>query len=106
MESSLTAREIDEWWLFDQIVGLPAKRDDIRAGVIAATLVNVQPRKKGTKRQAKQPGDFFPSLRPEPNRTSGSIDIKQKLLASWGGFVRKAADVNNSESGSDAGAGR
>lgn len=100
MRAALPARWIDEWLIYDQAYGLPDKRDDIRAGVIAATIVNVQPVRKGRTRKAKYPQDFFLSLRPESNRDpSSSTDLKSKLVAAWGPNIRKAADVNNSESG-------
>lgn len=65
----ISSRELTEWMLYDHIEGLPDKRHDVRAGTIAATIVNVQPRRKGAKRKALSPLDFFPSLKPQRSST-------------------------------------
>lgn len=83
MEQALTAREIDEWFIYDAMFGLPDKRDDIRAGTIAASLYNVQPKKRGTNRKRITALDFFPSLQPE-KRQSSSVDLQTKWAAAMG----------------------
>lgn len=54
-----------EWQIVDAIHGLPDRRTDNAAGAIAATMVNIAPRKKGSQRKQLQPDDFFKWLKPQ-----------------------------------------
>ena len=57
LAATLTVREFMEWRWYDALEGLPDRRADWRAGMIASTLANVH-RKKGAK--PFTPRDFMP----------------------------------------------
>lgn len=57
LETHMEARELQEWMAFFTMEPWGSVRDDYRAGVISATLVNVNGGKKGKK--AATPKDFF-----------------------------------------------
>jgi hypothetical protein len=69
------------------------KRDDYRAGIVAATLANIY-----LKRGAAPfgPGDFFPSLKePEPELTEEQqIESFKALMAGWPGATIEDAGSN------------
>ena len=95
MREELPARVIDKWRGYDAIEGLPDLREDIRAGILASLIFNTAPHKKGTKRRG--PGDFFPSLKPEPKKpTDGDTGsstqaerLMEKARAAFGPMLQK-----------------
>jgi len=69
------------------------KRADLRAGVVAATLVNVN-LKRGARQ--RRPADFFPSLQRDRKRPRGAqtparqlVMLKAITLAAGGRIVRR-----------------
>ena len=107
MLNQIDARELTEWEIFDQSHGLPDKRADIAAGAIAATMVNIQPRKKGVKRKPLGPADFFPWLKPQKvvNTSSGipgpSLEHLNAVMLAAGGKPKVSPDEYDSEPGSN-----
>lgn len=70
--ASMSAREFTEWMAFDSLEPFGDQRADLRAGIVAATVVNSNPwRKKGSR--AARPSDFMlvnqgerrPAMHPE-----------------------------------------
>jgi hypothetical protein len=56
----MSAAEFAEWQVFDAMFGLPDKRHDYRAGILATLYANVH-RARGQKKAT--PATFFPTLR-------------------------------------------
>ena len=66
LETQIENSELMEWMAFFGLEPWGSVRDDYRAGLIAATLVNVNGGKKGGK--AAEAGDFFPLYSRHSNR--------------------------------------
>lgn len=63
MMARLSAREYDDWMTYMARYPVGERAADYRAGIIAATLVNVQPQDPHkARRQPLTPDDFFPWL--------------------------------------------
>ena len=58
----MTAEEFTEWLAFDALIGLPDRRADLRAGVLATLYSNVH---RAPGQRKPRPDVFFPSLRPD-----------------------------------------
>lgn len=66
-----------------------ADADDLRAGVVAATIANFSGNlRPGSK--AKQPGEFFPNLAGEPVPASADLVVSDVLA---GAKIVRAVDV-------------
>jgi hypothetical protein len=76
----VSAREFVEWMLYDAQEGLPDRRADWHAGMLASVVANVN-RKKGTR--PLTPSDFMPR-RDAPSRDTREDTAGQRLAA----FVR------------------
>lgn len=72
--AAMDSRELAEWQAFAQLEPFGEVRDDLRAGVVASTVANVN-RGKGGK--AFQPSDFL--LYREPQTTDDHV----KILKMW-----------------------
>jgi len=55
----LDSRELSEWMAYDQIEPLGEWRADLRAGIVAATLANVN---RGKAQKPFKPEDFMPDF--------------------------------------------
>ena len=75
LETHIEASELQEWMAFFSIEPWGSVRDDYRAGVIAATLVNVNGGKKGKK--PAQADDFFNLYSKHSNR----VQTNQQQIA-------------------------
>lgn len=89
MLNRITARELVEWQVFDQVHGLPDRRGDNAAGAIAATMVNIAPRKKGSARKALKPDDFFKWLKPQkaPSTAEAMRGAWAEIVAANDGLI-------------------
>lgn len=67
LETQIQASELNEWMAFFHMEPFGSVREDYRAGLIAATLVNVNGGRKGGK--ASQPSDFFDLYSKHSSRT-------------------------------------
>ncbi|MCI0632524.1 MAG: hypothetical protein L0206_01180 [Actinobacteria bacterium] len=69
------ADELTEWHAYEQETGpLDAgHRADVHAGIIAATIANVNRGKKGRR---YKPGDFVPNWSPKPAATSWEDQLR------------------------------
>jgi len=66
LETQMQASELQEWMVFFGLEPWGSVREDYRAGVITATLVNVNGGKKGG--NPAQASDFFPLYSRHSNR--------------------------------------
>lgn len=89
LAEELTSQEFSEWIAFYRIEPFGPQVDDLRAGVIAATMANTG-RAKNSK--AYQPADFFPSLRDEPDNSDRmTVDETKNAVARALGVTRPGA---------------
>ena len=60
LQAQVTSREFAEYWAYDQLQPIGPERADLRAGIVAATIANVN---RNPKKRAKpfSPVDFLPA---------------------------------------------
>lgn len=63
----MSVEELLEWMAFYRIEPFGFEIENFRAGVVAATVVNCTPRKRGAKPSV--PSDFYPSTKSGPQLT-------------------------------------
>ncbi len=79
LEHRMSAAELDEWALFARLEPFGDWRADLRAGIVASTIYNMN---RGRDAPAKSPDDFMPKL----DRPPASIappdpeEVRAKLL--------------------------
>jgi len=75
----IDSREFAEWLAYDECHPIGPERDDWRAGLIAATIANVN---RGKNQPAFNPDDFMPKFGPL-RKTKTDAEIKQ-AVSGWG----------------------
>jgi len=65
----INAREFAEWMAYDSLDPIGSTRSDLRAGIIASTIANVNRGKNG---QSFKPDDFMPQF-DKPKQSAQSI---------------------------------
>lgn len=83
----LSTRQFDEWLAFYQIEPWGEERGDVRAGIIASTIANVN-RDPKQRRQPYSPKDFMPVYdRPpqEAQSTEQMLRIAEMMNEAFGG---------------------
>ena len=55
---SVSSAELTEWYAYYAIEPFDAQRDDLRAAIVASTVANVAPRRKGSRTYKTE--DFLP----------------------------------------------
>lgn len=91
----MDSRELSEWIAYDQLCPFGEERADLRMGILASTIANVN---KSRKRKAYRPQDFMPKFRPESGPKSWQ-EIKavcELLNAAFGGEVVARGDDRDS----------
>lgn len=63
--SRVSSAELTEWMAFDLVDPFGAERADLRAGIVASTIANVN---RGKGKKAYSPKDFMPDYRPKGTR--------------------------------------
>jgi hypothetical protein len=76
----ISSRELTEWMAYFAIDPFGEERADLRAGIVASTLVNVNRGKRG---KAAKPRDFMPSFGEDNGR--GMLSIIKQLHVQLGG---------------------
>lgn len=94
-------REVDSaefvaWQAYSLLDPFGAERADWRAGMVAATIANVN---RGRTTRPYHPRDFMPSFRPRPPEPVQTVEEQQQIL----GLVALAS--GGTISGADAGPG-
>jgi len=97
--SRISSRELSEWMAYYELEPFGEERADLRAGIIAATIANVN---RSKKQRAFQPAQFMPKFGGEPEKETQSwqqqLAIVQMLNAALGG-----SEVQRSEHDRDPG---
>jgi len=81
----IDSHELTEWMAFSNLEPFGSKREDWRAGMIAAQVVNVQLRKG---QRLRKPDDFFPEVKP-PAPEQTAEEQKRLLLSMLGPNVKR-----------------
>jgi hypothetical protein len=74
LQSSMSALEFAEWMAYTRIAPWGETRADLRAGIVASTIANIN---RAKKQKAYSPLDFMPRFEP-PDRPSPE-QLKDKL---------------------------
>lgn len=86
MLGELTAGQVAEWEAFHALEPWGGVRDDLRAGTVAASVVNAAP--FGGPRRPKTPADFFPTLAQGERKRPTRREVADSV---WGFFRGLAA---------------
>jgi len=78
LKATITARELMNWIAFYELDPWGEKRADLRAGIVASTVYNMQ---RGTAKALKS-SDFMPDFTPKEPQTVA--EMQAILLASTG----------------------
>ncbi len=62
MLSEITSKQFAEWMAYSRLEPWGEKRDDLRMGIVASTVANVN---RGRNQKPYRPQDFMPSFEPE-----------------------------------------
>ncbi len=88
----MSGREFQEWQLYNALYPLGERRADLRAGIVAAVVANVN---RGPDTPAYTPQDFIPQfdlVEDEPIDEEASIELTQNvfesLTAQLGGTIQ------------------
>lgn len=82
MLSRISSRELSEWLAYSQIEPFGEERADLRAGIVASTVFNVN---RGKGQKARTPQEFMPQFdRPERDPEE-MVRIVEQLNAAFGG---------------------
>ena len=61
MLSEISSRQFAEWMAYAQLEPFGEERDDLRMGIVASTIANVN---RGKDKKPYKPSDFMPSFEP------------------------------------------
>jgi len=78
----MTAQEFQDWKAFYLVEPFGNTREDLRAGVIAATIANTFKKKSATR---IKPADFFPDYKPRRQDWQEQLSMVELLNAAFGG---------------------
>lgn len=87
--ATISSRELAEWALYAELEPFGATRADVRAGIVAATVANVN-RDPKKRKEPYTPGDFFSELRQarpaKPRQTvEEQIAAMERIATAFGG---------------------
>jgi hypothetical protein len=68
LQERMSSAEFTQWKAYQNLEPFGYEMENFRMGVVASTMVNVAPRKKGTK--PLQPSDFYPAKKKGPIKLS------------------------------------
>lgn len=99
MLAEMTSLEFGEWMAFYTLEPFGPLREDLRAGTVAATLVNLKKRKDAS---AYLPSDFFAELKVEaldeenPVEGAGGITVEAAIAMTQalGGKIVRRSEIN------------
>lgn len=81
MLSEITSKQFAEWMAYSRLEPWGEERDDLRMGIVASTVANVN---RGKNQKAFKPTDFMPSFEPETEEQAAERMIA-KARAALGG---------------------
>lgn len=79
----MSSRELSEWMAYAQVEPFGGEVDFLPAGIVAATIANVN-REKG--RKPYQPKDFIPTMEQHEQTVDEQIQIAAMFTAALGGL--------------------
>ena len=77
MLSRMDSRELAEWAAYYSVEPFGEERDDLRAGIVASVIANVN---RGKSSKAYSPQDFMPYAKKERNELDEVMALKSFLL--------------------------
>jgi len=85
----ISSHELSEWMAYEQVQPFGDARADVHAGIVAATIANVN---RDPKRQKKpfRPQDFMPRWEPEKRKEQTweeQLEVVRMLHVAFGGEV-------------------
>lgn len=90
MMEAMSSTQLSEWMAYDRIEPFGPQRDDLRAGVIASTVYNVQRTKRSQK--VAKPSDFMLTFGEEgdidPEEQRSILRGKIMTMRQWFGDLR------------------
>lgn len=79
----MSSRELTEWMVYEKLTGpLGPARSDLQAGIIAATIANVN---RGKNQKPAKPSDFIPKWDNRPRSDADLWAIAKAMNAVLGG---------------------
>jgi hypothetical protein len=81
--AEMPARTMAEWQAYSQVEPWGEERADLRAGIVASTVANVN---RGPKQAAFEPGDFMPvfDVDEEPDAAATLAEKWGRVVAAFG----------------------
>ena len=79
LSAEMTAREFKEWQAYFDIEPFGEKRADLRAGIVASTVHNMQTR------HSLKPSDFMPDFGPKRRQTVA--EMQARILVATGAKI-------------------
>lgn len=90
LDAVLSSKQLTDWIAYSLLEPFGSRREDARAGTIAATVVNMQ---KGKNAQSVSANDFFPEFTPSKEKEDQS---KKAILAQQSFFAQSIPGVKKS----------
>lgn len=81
MLAEMTSVQFAEWMAYSKLEPWGEERDDLRMGIIASTIANVN---RGKGQKAFKPDDFMPQFEPETEEQAAERLIAKAMLALGG----------------------
>lgn len=81
MLSEISSEQYAEWMAYSTLEPWGQDRDDLRAGIVAATIANAN---RGKNQKPYKPSDFMPSFEPETEEQAQARLIAKALSALGG----------------------
>ncbi len=96
MLNRISSRELAEWWEYYQLEPFGEERADLRNGIVAATIANVN---RGKGKRAKKPQDFMPKFekKQEEQTWQQQLHIVEMLNAAYGGVDKRGKRGDDSQ---------
>lgn len=77
----MTSLQFSEWLAYSRLEPWGEERDDLRTGIVASTIANVN---RGKGQKARNPQDFMPDFEPETEEAA-QARLMAKAMAALGG---------------------
>ena len=81
MLSEITSKQFAEWMAYSKLEPWGEERDDLRMGIMASTIANVN---RGKNQKPFKPTDFMPQFEPETEEQAAERLIAKAMLALGG----------------------
>lgn len=78
----ISSQELSEWMIFFRLEPWGCEVEDSRAGIVAATVANVN-RDKKARGKPYAPGDFMPKY-DAPPKPAQTVQDQERVMGQWG----------------------